>query len=157
MSYIFPDWPHTIIYYILNKQIQEFLVKIKMLFLRSLQIFISSRDILEAERVSLEGQTREINLCRLDTFPTMVAKRSFMYNRYRRLDYFEFYSVCSCSYTQVPNRHELPLSIANKQIDAVRHWKKVISQLRLGYTLNEYRHKVGIQYSPNVAVVGLRL
>ena len=27
--------------------------------------------------------------------------------------------------------------------------KKVISQLRLGYTLNEYRHKVGLQDSPN--------
>ena len=56
----------TPIYYILNKEIQEFLVKIKMLFLRSLEIFISSR---------------EINLCRLDTFPTMVANRPVMYNR----------------------------------------------------------------------------
>ena len=96
----------TPIYYILNKEIQEFLVKIKMLFLRSLEIFISSR---------------EINLCRLDTFPTMVANRPVMYNRVRLLDFFEFYSVCSCSYTQVSNRHELPLSIANKQTDAVRH------------------------------------
>ena len=54
------------IYYILNKEIQEFLVKIKMVFLRSLEIYISSR---------------EINLCRLDTFPTMVANRPVMYNR----------------------------------------------------------------------------
>ena len=54
------------VYYILNKEIQEFLVKIKVLFLRSLEIFISSR---------------EINLCRLDTFPTMVANRLVMYNR----------------------------------------------------------------------------
>ena len=38
-------------YYILNKEIQEFLVKIKMLFLRSLEIFIASR---------------EINLCKLE-------------------------------------------------------------------------------------------
>ena len=37
-----------------------------MLFLRSLETFISSR---------------EINLCRLDTFPTMVANRPVMYNR----------------------------------------------------------------------------
>ena len=37
-----------------------------MLFLRSLKVFISSR---------------EINLCRLDTFPTMVANKSSMYNR----------------------------------------------------------------------------
>ena len=27
--------------------------------------------------------------------------------------------------------------------------KKVISQLRFGYTLNEYRHKAGLQDSPN--------
>ena len=54
------------LYYILNKAIQEFLVKIKMLFLRSLEIFISSRDI---------------NLWRLDTFPTMVANRPVMYNQ----------------------------------------------------------------------------
>ena len=26
--------------------------------------------------------------------------------------------------------------------------KKVISQLRLGYTLNEYRYKIGLQESP---------
>ena len=44
---------------------QEFLVKIKMLFLKSLELFISST---------------EINLCRWDTFPTMVANRSVMYN-----------------------------------------------------------------------------
>ena len=56
----------TFIYYILNKEIQEFPVKIKMLFLRSLEIFISSR---------------EINLCRLDTFPTMVVNTPVMYNR----------------------------------------------------------------------------
>ena len=54
------------VYYILNKEIQEFLVKMKMLFLRNLEIFISSR---------------EINLCRLDTFPSMVANRPVMYNR----------------------------------------------------------------------------
>ena len=53
-------------YYILNKEIQEFLVKIKMLFLRCLEIFISSR---------------KINLCRLDTLPTMVANRPVMFNR----------------------------------------------------------------------------
>ena len=102
-------WPLAfldVIYYILNKEIQEFVVKIKMLFLRSLEIFISSK---------------EINLCRLDTFPTMVANRPVMYNRVRVLDFFEFYSVCSCSYTHVSNRHGLPLSIANKQTDAVRH------------------------------------
>ena len=87
-------------YYILNKEIQEFLVKIKMLFLRSLEIFISSR---------------EINLCRFDTFPTMVANSQLCATGYRLLDYFEFCSVCSCSYTQVSNMHELPLSIANKK------------------------------------------
>ena len=54
------------VYYILNKEIQEFLVNIKMLFLRSLEIFISSR---------------EINLCRLDTVPSMVANRPVMYKR----------------------------------------------------------------------------
>ena len=27
--------------------------------------------------------------------------------------------------------------------------KKVISQLRLGYTLNDYRHKIGLEESPN--------
>ena len=54
------------LYYILNKEIQEFLVSVKMLFLRSLEIFISSR---------------EINLCRLDTFPTMVPNRPVMFNR----------------------------------------------------------------------------
>ena len=27
--------------------------------------------------------------------------------------------------------------------------KKVISQLRLGYTLNDYRHKIGLQDSPD--------
>ena len=37
-----------------------------MLFLRSLGVFISSR---------------EINLCRLDTFPIMVTSKSSMYNR----------------------------------------------------------------------------
>ena len=42
-------------------EIQEFLVKIKMLFLRSLEVFIS---------------LQEINLCRLDTFPIMVANKS---------------------------------------------------------------------------------
>ena len=54
------------IFYILNKEIQEFLVKIKMLFLRRLEIFVSSR---------------EIKLCRLDTFPSIVANRPVMYNR----------------------------------------------------------------------------
>ena len=54
------------IYYILNREIQEFLVKIKMLFLRSLKVFISSR---------------EINLCKLNTFLIMVANKSSMYNR----------------------------------------------------------------------------
>ena len=54
------------IYYILNKEVQEFLVKIKMLFLRSLEIFISSR---------------EINLCRLDTFHTMIVNRPVIFNR----------------------------------------------------------------------------
>ena len=44
------------IYYILNREIQEFLEK--KLFLRSLEVFISFR---------------EINLCRLDTFHVMVA------------------------------------------------------------------------------------
>ena len=42
---------YNVLCYIFNKEIQEFLVKIKILFLRSLEIFISSR---------------EINLCRLD-------------------------------------------------------------------------------------------
>ena len=70
-----------------------------MLFLRSLEVFISSR---------------EMNLCRLDTWPTMVANSQLCATGYRLFDYFEFYSVCSCSYTQVSNRHELPLSIANK-------------------------------------------
>ena len=37
-----------------------------MLFLRSLEVFISSK---------------EINLCRLDTFPVIVANKSSMYNR----------------------------------------------------------------------------
>ena len=59
-------FPTYYIYYILNKEIQEFLVKIKMLFLSRLEIFISSR---------------EINLCRLDTFPSMVANRPVMNNR----------------------------------------------------------------------------
>ena len=60
-------WKHIEnLYYILNKEIQEFLVKIKVLFLRRLDIFISSR---------------EISLCRLDTFPTMVLNRPVMYNR----------------------------------------------------------------------------
>ena len=68
-----------------------------MLFLRSLEIFISSR---------------EINLCRLDTSPYNGRKLST--TGYLLWDYFEFYSVCSCSYTQVSNRHELPLSIAKK-------------------------------------------
>ena len=54
------------LYYILNREIQEFLVKIKMLFLRSLEVFISSG---------------EINLCRLDILPIMVANKSSMYNR----------------------------------------------------------------------------
>ena len=35
----------TVIYYILNREIQEFLVKIKMLLLRSLEVFISSKEI----------------------------------------------------------------------------------------------------------------
>ena len=77
-----------------------------MLFLWSLEIFISSR---------------EINLCRLDTFPTMVANRPVMYNRVPAFGILWTLLVCSCSYTQVSNRHELPLSIANKQTDAVRH------------------------------------
>ena len=65
MTYI--SWSNDCaIYYILNKEIQEFLVKIKILFLGCLEIFISSR---------------EINLCRLDTFPSMVANRPVMYNR----------------------------------------------------------------------------
>ena len=50
----------------LNKEIQEFLVKIKMLFLRSLERFIFSW---------------EINTCRLDTFPIMVSNMPYMYNR----------------------------------------------------------------------------
>ena len=62
------------IYYIHNKEIQEFLVKMKMLFLRSLEVFISSR---------------EINLCRMDTFPTMVANSQLCATGYRLLDYFE--------------------------------------------------------------------
>ena len=37
-----------------------------MLFLRSLELFISSR---------------ELNLCRLDTFPIIVANKSSMYNQ----------------------------------------------------------------------------
>ena len=45
--------------------IVEFLVKIKMVFFRILEIFISSR---------------EINLYRLNTFLTMVANRPVMYN-----------------------------------------------------------------------------
>ena len=56
----------TDIYYSLNREIQEFLVKMKMLFLISLNVFISSR---------------EINLCKLDTFPIMVRIKSSMYNR----------------------------------------------------------------------------
>ena len=56
----------TYIYYILNSEIQEFLVKIKMLFLRSLKVLISSM---------------EISLCRLDTFPIIVANKLSMYNR----------------------------------------------------------------------------
>ena len=55
-----------ILYYILNREIQGFLVKIKMLFLKSLKLFISSK---------------EINLCRLDTF-RMVANKSSMYTGY---------------------------------------------------------------------------
>ena len=66
------------LYYILNKEIQEFLVQIKMLFLKSLEIFISSR---------------EINLCRLETFSTMVANSRLCATGYRLLDYFEFYSA----------------------------------------------------------------
>ena len=31
--------------------------------------------------------------------------------------------------------------------------KKVISQLRLGYTLNDYRHKIGLEESPNCTCV----
>ena len=65
------------LYYILNR---EFLVKIKMLFLGSIEICISSR---------------EINLCRLDSFPIMVANRPSMYNR---LPIFGL--LCSCSYSQ---------------------------------------------------------
>ena len=53
------------IYYILNREIQEFLVKIEVLFLRILELFISPR---------------EINLCRLDTFTIMVENKSSMYN-----------------------------------------------------------------------------
>ena len=61
-----PEYQKDIdIYYILNREIQEFLVKIKMLFLRSLNVFISSR---------------EINLCKLDTFPIMAGNKSSMYN-----------------------------------------------------------------------------
>ena len=47
----------------------------------------------------------------------MVANR-YGITRYRFLDYFKFDSVCSCRYTEVSIRHELPLSIVNKQIDA---------------------------------------
>ena len=59
-------WDIIMLYYVLNLEIQEFLVKIKMLFLRSLEAFISSR---------------ELNLFWLDTFPIMVANKSSMYNR----------------------------------------------------------------------------
>ena len=73
------------IYYIHNKEIQEFLVKMKMLFLRSLEVFISSR---------------EINLCRMDTFPTMVANSQLCATGYRLLDYFwtTLYAVITETY-----------------------------------------------------------
>ena len=70
-----------------------------MLFLRSLEIFISSREI------NLLDWTPSLQWSQIDQLCT---------TGYRLLDYFEFYSVCSCSYTQISNRHELPLSIANK-------------------------------------------
>ena len=38
-------WDIIMLYYVLNLEIQEFLVKIKMLFLRSLEAFISSREL----------------------------------------------------------------------------------------------------------------
>ena len=56
-----------------------------------------------------------MNLCRLDTFPTMVANSQICATGYRVLDYFEFYSVCSCSFTQVSSRHDLPSSNANEK------------------------------------------
>ena len=71
---------------VVAKEIQEFLVKIKMLFLWHLEVFISSR---------------KINLCRLDTFPTMVANSHLCATGFRLLDYFECYPACSCSYTNV--------------------------------------------------------
>ena len=93
------------LYYSLNKEIQELLVKIKMLFLRSLEIFISSRDIFIDWTLILQW-SQIGQLCTTG---------------YRLLDYFEFDSVCSCSYIQVSNRHALHVSIANKLTDAVRH------------------------------------
>ena len=66
------------LYYILNKEIQEFLVKIKMLFLRSLEIFTSSR---------------EINLSRLDTFPTMVTNRPVMYSHVPAFGSYTFWQL----------------------------------------------------------------
>ena len=91
----------VLLYYILNREIQELLVEVKMTFLRSLKVFISSR---------------EINLYRLDTFPIMVRNKSSMYNRYRLLGPLKI-PFCSCSYTQVSNRHKLPFTIVrNKQM-----------------------------------------
>ena len=89
-----------LLFYILNKEIQEFLVKIKVLFLRSLGRFISSR---------------ETNPRRLDTFPITVTQRSFMYNQVpvqTTLNQLRC-SVCSCSYTQVLNRHVIPSTITH--------------------------------------------
>ena len=52
-------------HYIHNKEIQEFLVEIKILFLRGLGRFISCRKIIP---------------CRSDTFPIDATHRLFMYN-----------------------------------------------------------------------------
>ena len=103
-----------LIYYILNKEIQEFLIKIKMLFLRCLERFISSR---------------EINPCRLDTFPIMVTNRPYVYDRVPGFGLL-LIPLCSCSYTQVSNRHELPFCGKNKQTDAVSEMVNFISKPR---------------------------
>ena len=69
-----------------------------MLFLRSPEIFISSKS-LQIGHLSLQW----LQIGQLCT------------TAYQLLDYFEFYSVCSCNYTQISNKHELPLSIFLKQ------------------------------------------
>ena len=59
------QFSNVALYYILTKEIQEFLTKIKLVFLSKLKGFISSR---------------EINPCRLVTFSIAVTYRPYMYN-----------------------------------------------------------------------------